>query len=101
MKYFSTLKKFISRTSTHVMTSAMSALAASPAFADGFAPANTVMQNIATGLHGCAAITITVAVVWVGYKTLWNGDSLKSCGHIIIGGILIGGGSEFAALLIS
>ncbi|ABU79612.1 TrbC/VirB2 family protein [Salmonella enterica] len=77
----------------------LAALAASPAFADGFTRANTVGQKIATGLHALAAITITIAVIWIGYKTLWNGDSLKSCGYIVIGAVLIGGGSEIAALL--
>ncbi|MDD8755800.1 TrbC/VirB2 family protein [Escherichia coli] len=79
----------------------LAALVASPAFADGFTRANTVGQKIATGLHGLAAITITVAVIWIGYKTLWKGESLSQCGYIIIGGILIGGGSEIAALIMS
>lgn len=77
----------------------LAALVVSPAFADGFTRANTVGQKIATGLHGLAAITITVAVIWIGYKTLWKGESLSQCGYIIIGGILIGGGSEIAALI--
>ncbi|STV06000.1 type IV secretory pathway VirB2 component [Klebsiella pneumoniae] len=72
-----------------------------PALADGFQRANTVMQKVSTGLHGLAAITITVAVIWIGYKTLWKGESLSQCGYIIIGGILIGGGSEIGALLMS
>jgi type IV secretion system protein VirB2 len=98
MKLINKVKRFINRTYSRWLTSAM-VLTTSPAFADGFQPANTIMQKIANGLHGCAAITITVAVVWVGYKTLWKGESLAQCGHIIIGGILIGGGSEFGALL--
>lgn len=56
---------------------------------------------MSTGLHGLAAITITVVVIWIGYKTLWKGESLSQCGYIIIGGILIGGGSEIGALLMS
>lgn len=73
---------------------------ATPALADGFAKANELMAKISTGLHGVAAITITVAVVWVGYKVLWNGQSLKDCGNIIIGAILIISGAEFAALFV-
>ncbi|HDX9051773.1 TPA: TrbC/VirB2 family protein [Yersinia enterocolitica] len=80
---------------------AMPLLAASPAFADGFSKANDLMGKISTGLHGVAAITITVAVVWVGYKVLWNGQSLKDCGNIIIGAILIISGAEFANLFVS
>lgn len=100
MKLFSKVKELISRASAYVLVPTMSVFAASPTFAaDGFSRANSVMEKVSTGLHGLAAITITVAVIWIGYKTLWNGESLKSCGYIIIGGILIGGGSEIAALL--
>ncbi|HFO2534887.1 TPA: TrbC/VirB2 family protein [Yersinia enterocolitica] len=75
--------------------------ATSPAFADGFAKANDVMAKFASGLHGLAAITVTVAVMWVGYKVLWNGKSLQDCGNIIIGAILIVSAAELAALSIS
>ena len=73
----------------------LTTFSATPALADGFQRANTVMQKVSTGLHGLAAITITVAVIWIGYKTLWKGESLSQCG------ILIGGGSEIGALLMS
>ncbi len=79
----------------------LTTFSATPALADGFQRANTVMQKVSTGLHGLAAITITVVVIWIGYKTLWKGESLSQCGYIIIGGILIGGGSEIGALLMS
>ncbi len=84
-----------------VSAGALTAFSVTPAFADGFQRANTVMEKVSTGLHGLAAITITVAVIWVGYKTLWKGESLSQCAYIIIGGILIGGGSEIGALLMS
>lgn len=75
-------------------------LASRPVLADGFIRANALMAKIAAGLHGVAAVTITVAVVWVGYKVLWNGQSLRDCGNIIIGSILIISGAEFAALFV-
>ena len=71
------------------------------AMASGFSRANSLMAKISSGLHGLAAITLTVAVVWVGYKLLWNGQSLKECGNIIIGAILIISGAEFAQLFIA
>lgn len=98
MNFFSKVKGTVSRFVAFVSALFMTA---SPAFADGFSRANTVMQKVSTGLHGLAAITITVAVIWIGYKTLWKGESLGQCGYIIIGGILIGGGSEIGALLMS
>ncbi|MBK0166653.1 TrbC/VirB2 family protein [Klebsiella sp. S69] len=97
MTRFHKLKAAASPVSAGVLT----AFSATPVFADGFQRANTVMEKVSTGLHGLAAITITVAVIWVGYKTLWKGESLSQCAYIIIGGILIGGGSEIGALLMS
>ncbi|EKT0033593.1 TrbC/VirB2 family protein [Salmonella enterica] len=101
MNLFRKLKASTSRLSVSVLTPVIATFTASPAFAFGFQKANTVMQNVSTGLHGLAAITITVATIWVGYKTLWVGESLRQCAYIIIGGILIGGGSEIGALLTS
>ncbi|ENP2802699.1 TrbC/VirB2 family protein [Salmonella enterica] len=102
MKFIRKLKNKINLTSAYILAQAISVVAASPALAaDGFQRANTVMQKVSTGLHGLAAIVITVAVIWIGYKTLWKGESLSQCGYIIIGGILIGGGSEIGALLMS
>ncbi|ENP7393680.1 TrbC/VirB2 family protein [Salmonella enterica] len=102
MKFISKVKDLIRRASSCALLPVMSVFAASPAFAaDGFTRANTIMQKVSNGLHGLAAITITVAVIWIGYKTLWKGESLSQCGYIIIGGILIGGGSEIGALLMS
>ena len=88
-------------TTSTVCAGVLTAFSAIPALADGFQRANTVMEKVSTGLHGLAAITITVAVIWIGYKTLWKGEILSQCGYIIIGGILIGGGSEIGALLMS
>lgn len=34
--------------------------------------------KVSTGLHGLAAITITVAVIWIGYKTLWKARACRS-----------------------
>lgn len=97
MTLFRKLKTAVSAVSVGVLM----VFSTTPAFADGFTHANTVMEKVSTGLHGLAAITITVAVIWVGYKTLWKGESLSQCAYIIIGGILIGGGSEIGALLMS
>ena len=94
------LKAICSRASAYILAPLVSVV--SPVFAaDGFSRANTIMEKVSNGLHGLAAVTITVAVIWMGYKTLWKGESLSQCGYIIIGGILIGGGSEIGALLMS
>ncbi|WP_337049937.1 TrbC/VirB2 family protein [Serratia fonticola] len=80
---------------------ATSVALSSPALADGFAKAETLLEKISTGLTGLAIVTITIATIWIGYKVLWDGKSIMDCKNIIIGGILIASGAEIAALLMS
>ncbi|MDG0826944.1 TrbC/VirB2 family protein [Enterobacter hormaechei] len=62
-----------------------------------FNKANETLSNTSTGLLGLAAVTITLATMWVGYKVLFDGKSLHDMRNIIIGAILIVGASGFGA----
>ncbi|MCS5961350.1 hypothetical protein LNP74_27000 [Klebsiella pneumoniae subsp. pneumoniae] len=59
------------------------------------------MQKVSTGLHGLAAITITVAGSGLAIRPCGKARACRSAAGIIIGGILSGGGSEIGALLMS
>ncbi|QWT40156.1 TrbC/VirB2 family protein [Dickeya dadantii] len=63
----------------------------------GFTKANDTLSNTSTGLLGLAAVTITLATMWVGYKVLFDGKSLHDMRNVIIGAILIVGASGFGA----
>ncbi len=63
----------------------------------GFNKANETLSNTSTGLLGLAAVTITLATMWVGYKVLFDGKSLHEMRNVIIGAILIVGASGFGA----
>jgi type IV secretion system protein VirB2 len=80
-------------------TAVLIAVSSNPAFAAGFSTANDLLTKIESGLEGLAIITITIAVLWVGYKVLWNGKSLSDCSNIIIGGILIASAAEIGSIL--
>ena len=69
-----------------------------PAFAL-FENANTLLQDVGQGLLGLAVATITIAVIVVGYKVLWDGKNLKDCSNIIIGAAIIGGASALAGAI--
>lgn len=84
-----------------VMTFALSAALSSPAMADGFSKANTLLQKIAAGLEGLAIATITIAALIVGYRTLFDGRALMESKNIMIGGIIIASVAEIASLLMS
>nr|EIQ9989635.1 TrbC/VirB2 family protein [Escherichia coli] len=45
----------------HLAAVAASAAMSSPAFADGFAKAETLLEKISSGLTGLAIVTITIA----------------------------------------
>ena len=64
---------------------------------DGFNKANDVLSKTSLGLLGLAAVTITLATTWVGYKVLFDGKSLHDMRNVIIGAILIVGASGFGA----
>ena len=51
----------------------VSVLLSSPVLAadSGFNKANETLSNTSTGLLGLAAVTITLATMWVGYKVLF------------------------------
>lgn len=68
-----------------------------PAADSGFSKASDTLSNTSTGLLGLAAVTITLATMWVGYKVLFDGKSLHDMRNVIIGAILIVGASGFGA----
>ncbi|HHN9540261.1 TPA: TrbC/VirB2 family protein [Escherichia coli] len=83
----------------HCNIVAASLLLSTPALAvdGGFNKANETLSNTSTGLLGLAAVTITLATMWVGYKVLFDGKSLHDMRNVIIGAILIVGASGFGA----
>lgn len=89
------IKTIVKNRPVQAASATMAALTASaPALAaDGFTKANTLMENVSTGLYSLAAATITVATLIVGYKVLYNKQALSECSNIIIGGILIASAS--------
>ena len=76
-----------------------SVLLSAPALAadSGFNKASETLSNTSTSLLGLAAVTITLATMWVGYKVLFDGKSLHDMRNVIIGAILIVGASGFGA----
>ncbi|EKK7729372.1 TrbC/VirB2 family protein [Klebsiella pneumoniae] len=77
----------------------VSVLLSTPVLAadSGFNKANETLNNTSAGLLGLAAVTITLATMWVGYKVLFDGKSLHDMRNVIIGAILIVGASGFGA----
>ncbi|KOE79480.1 hypothetical protein ACS86_17840 [Vibrio alginolyticus] len=71
------------------------------AYAAGLDKVNDFMDNIASILSGAAIITVTVAIMWAGYKFLFTQASPMEVGKIVIGGLLIGGAAELASYIVA
>lgn len=66
----------------------------------GLDKVNDFMDNIAGILRGASVITVTVAVMWAGYKFLFTQASVMEVGKIVIAGLLIGGAAEIARYIV-
>ncbi|GLX91879.1 hypothetical protein Pfra02_44470 [Pseudomonas fragi] len=86
----------------HIKKLAVTGLFVAPvtAMADGFTKAQGLLDKISTGLLALSIVTVTIATLWVGYKVLFGGQTLRECAPIIIGAILIASASEIARLLV-
>lgn len=93
------IKKVKNWFSNKVMTM-FAFLFATPAFADGFSAAEGLLEQVKTGLSGLALVTVTLACLWVGYKVLFGGSTLRECSPIIIGAIIIASAAEVASMMV-
>lgn len=80
------------------LTSAALAVMAHPAFAQ-LEKVNTTLTTIMTMLVGIAIIIITIAVMWAGYKMVFQHSRWSEISNIVIGGILIGAAPAIAGWL--
>lgn len=71
------------------------------AHAGGLDKVNNFMDNIAGILSGAAIITVTVAIMWAGYKFLFTQANVMEVGKIVIAGLLIGGAAEIASYIVA
>lgn len=82
------------------MTSCLSMIIASNAFAaGGLDKANTLLQKVVEWLNYLSIAVVTIAILVVGYKVLFGGQTIRECSPIIIGAVIIASASTIASLL--
>lgn len=84
---------------SHVFLGTFIAFLTSPAYAQ-FQKAQTMLMKVERGLNGLSVIVVTLAVLWVGYKVLFDGSTIRECAPIIIGAGIIASAAEVAKLLV-
>lgn len=92
--------------STRSLIQRLSALVPMVALAVASAPAhaqlekvNTTLTLIQTTLIGVSVVCLTIAIIWAGYKMIFQHARWTDISNIVIGGILIGASGPIAAWL--
>ena len=85
-----------------VITLATFLTASAGAFAaGGTANVTTLFDTIKTTMEAVSLIVVTIAVMWAGYKVLFQGNQLQEVAKPLLGGIMIGAAGWIAALLVN
>jgi type IV secretion system protein VirB2 len=82
---------------------AILALAALPeaASAQGFDKISNTITNLESMLTSISVAVVTIAIIWAGFKMIFQGAHLADVANILIGGTLIGGAAAFASYIVS
>lgn len=94
------MKLVNSRRSTALVAIAASAFS-HVVHAQGFQKINTTMTNVEAILIVIAVVVVTIAVMWAGFKMIFQAARLADVANILIGGTLIGGAGAFAAFIVN
>jgi type IV secretion system protein VirB2 len=83
--------------------SAVAALALAPRLvaAQGFDKINSTVTNVNTILVTISVAVVTIAIIWAGFKMIFQGARLADVANVLIGGTLVGGAAAFASYIVS
>lgn len=70
------------------------------ALAQGFEKVNTTVLSIQTILITISVAVVTIAIIWAGFRMLFQAARLADVAHVLIATMLIGGANAMAALLV-
>lgn len=76
-------------------------LLAKAAWAQGFDKLNTTVTNVNDILMTISVAVVTIAIVWAGFKMIFQGARLADVANVLIGGTLIGGAAAFAGFIVN
>jgi type IV secretion system protein VirB2 len=77
------------------------ALACRSAVAQGFDKVNQTVMNVNAILVTVSVSVVTIAIIWAGFKMIFQGARLADVANILIGGTLVGGATAMAAYIVS
>jgi type IV secretion system protein VirB2 len=71
------------------------------ALAQGFDKINATVTNVNTILVTISIAVVTIAIIWAGFKMIFQGARLADVANVLIGGTLVGGAAAFASYIVS
>ena len=69
--------------------------------AQGFEKINTTATNVNAILVTISITVVTIAIIWAGFKMIFQGASLTDVANVLIGGTLVGGAAAFASYIVA
>ncbi len=77
-------------------------LASQSVWADGgFDKVNTTVTNVNAILVTISVAVVTIAIIWAGFKMIFQGARLADVANVLLGGTLVGGAAAFASYIVS
>lgn len=70
------------------------------AHAQGFEKIEETVTNVNTILVTISVAVVTIAIIWAGFKMIFQGARLADVANVLIGGTLVGGAGAFAAYIV-
>ena len=80
---------------------ALLAALSNQASAQGFDKVNTTVTNVNAILVTISIAVVTIAIIWAGFKMIFQGARLADVANVLIGGTLIGGAAAFATYIVT
>jgi type IV secretion system protein VirB2 len=83
------------------VTLALGCLLPQLAAAQGFDKINTTVTNVQAILVTISIAVVTIAIIWAGFKMIFQGARLADVANVLLGGTIIGGAAAFAGYIVA
>ena len=67
----------------------------------GFSKINDTVNNVNAILVTISIAVVTIAIIWAGFKMIFQGARLTDVANVLIGGTLVGGAAAFASFIVT
>ena len=69
--------------------------------AQGFTQINTTVTNVQAILVTISVAVVTIAIIWAGFKMIFQGARLADVANVLIGGTMVGAAAAFASFIVT